>query len=107
MLNGQQMPKPKSNIEIRDHNTGVNLSHTLFDFKSKQSRKSKKFFQTLLKQPRIISLIQESEDLADKWKTKNPTPKKCVFNRLQCIRSFEFAQQEAAKLIEGIGELIH
>jgi hypothetical protein len=100
------MPKPKSNEEIRDHNTGVNLSRTLYDFKSKQNRKSKKFFQTLLKQPRIISLIQESEDLANKWQTKNPTPKRSVFKRLQYIRSFEFAQQEAEKLSEEIAELI-
>ncbi|MEE4603424.1 MAG: hypothetical protein V2J65_19230 [Desulfobacteraceae bacterium] len=107
ILNGQQMPKPKSNEEIRDHNTGVNLSRTLHDFKSKQSRKSKEFFQTLLKQPRIISLTQESEDLADKWQTKNPTSKRSAFKRLQYIRSFEFAQQEAEKLSEGIGELIH
>ena len=107
ILNGQQMPKPKSNEAIRDHNEGVNLSRTLDDFKSKQSRKSKKFFQTLLKQPRIISLIQESEDLADKWQTQNPTPKRSVFNRLKRIRSFEFAQQDAAKLSEGIGDLIH
>ncbi len=101
------MPKPKSNEEIRDHNTGVNLSHTLYDFKIKQNRKSKKFFQTLLKQPRIMSLIQESEDLANKWLTKNPPPKRSVFKRLQYIRSFEFAQREAEKLNERIGELIH
>ena len=106
ILNGQKMPKPKSNEEIRDHNEGVNLSLTLLDFKSKQSRRSKGFFRTLLKQTKIISLIQESEDLANRWHVKNPTPKKSVFKRLQCIRSFEFAQQAAEKLIEGIGELI-
>jgi tetratricopeptide (TPR) repeat protein len=107
ILNGQQTPKPKSNEEIRDHNEGVNLSRTLHDFKSKQSRKSKKFFQTLLEQPRIISLIQESEDLADKWQTQNPTPKRNVFDRMQRIRSFEFAQGEAGKLGKEISDIIH
>jgi tetratricopeptide (TPR) repeat protein len=107
MLNGQRTPKPKSNEEIRDHNEGVDLRLTLHDFIKNQSRKSKKFFQALLKHPRIVSLIQESEDLANKWHTQNPTPKRKVFDRMRRIRSFKFAHQEAGNLAEEIREIFH
>ena len=106
MLIGQWTLKPKTNEEIRDHNEGVELSRTLQDFKKNQSRRSKKFFQALLKNPRIAALIQESEDLANKWHTSKPKPKRKVFDRMQHIRSFEFAQQQAEKLGEVIGELV-
>jgi hypothetical protein len=106
MLNGQWMPKPKTNEEIRDHNEGVELSRTLHDFKKNRSRRSKKFFQALRKNPKIAAIVQESEDLANEWHTRNPKPKINVFDRMQHIRSFEFAQQQAEKLAEQIGKII-
>jgi len=106
MLNRQWTPKPKTNEEIRDHNAGVDLRRMLHDFIKNQSRQSKKFFQALIKHPRIADLIQKSEDLANKWHTKNPAPERAVFDRMQCIRSFESAQQEAGTLAEEIREII-
>ncbi len=98
MLNGQRTLAPKTSKESRDHNVGIDLCLALHDFKLNQSRKSKQFFRTLLKHPRAAALIRESEDLANKWYTKKPAPERAVFDRMQRIHSFEFAQQEAGKL---------
>jgi hypothetical protein len=107
MLNGQRTLVPKTSEEIRDHNKGIDLCRVLHNFMINQSRKSKQFFRALLKQPRVAALIKESGDLANKWHTKQPTPEKAVFDRMQRIRSFEFAQQELGKLEEDMPENIY
>ena len=107
MLNGQRTLAPKTSQESRDHNEGVALCRALHNYKMNQSRKSKQFFQALLKQPRIAALTRETGDLVNKWHTKHPAPERAVFDRMQHIRSFEFAQQEAGKLAEEMVEIFN
>ncbi len=104
-LNGQRTLTPKTSEEIRDHNEGIELCQALHNFKMNQSRKSKQFFQALLKQPRIAAVIRESGELTNQWHAQRPTPESAVFDRIQRIRSFEFAQQEAGKLAEEMAEI--
>ncbi len=100
MLHSIQTCAPKTSDEISDHNTGVDLVRSLHDFRRNQSRKSKTFFQALLKHPKITAPIHECEEIAKKRNTKNSTLRRKVLNRLRRIRSFEFAQEEAEKLGE-------
>ncbi len=59
-----------------------------------------------LNQPSIAALIHESQDLANKWFEHHPASERTVFNRMQRMRSLEFAQQEAAKLMAVMVQIL-
>jgi tetratricopeptide (TPR) repeat protein len=90
-------PPPKSADDARDHNAGVSLSRGLHAYLAQQSRRSRRFFIGLMKDPRVVRLLEESASAAHTW-SHDRNASRAVFDRLKLVRSRPFARSEARKL---------
>ena len=90
-------PPPKSADEARDHNAGVSLSRGLHAYLTQQSRRSRSFFTNLMKDTRVVRLLEESASAARKW-SHDRDAGRAAFDRLKLVRSQAFARSEARKL---------
>jgi tetratricopeptide (TPR) repeat protein len=98
MLVGERTPAPKSREETRDHNTGVSLRRELHAYLDDQSRGSKRFFRTLVRDPRVVGLLDEIVAVVQRRTAQHPTGEREAFDRMTRMHSREFAQIEAHKL---------
>jgi tetratricopeptide (TPR) repeat protein len=97
ILLGLRMLQPKSADEARDHKVGVSLCRALHAYRKQQSPRSVRFFTGLVKDPRVVRLLDESVSAARAWFGTRDADG-AVFNRLSLIRSRAFARCEAQKL---------
>jgi len=91
--------RPKSADEVRDHNTGVSLSRSLHAYLTRQSRESRVFFSALMKDPRVVRLLNESTSAVRAW-SQDRDADRAVFDRLTQLHSRAFARTEAQKLCD-------
>lgn len=85
------MLQPKSADEARDHNVGVSLCRALHAYRKQQSPRSLKFFTGMVKDPRVVRLLDESVSAARAWLGSRDADR-AVFDRLSLIRSRAFAR---------------
>ncbi len=87
-----------SRDEAEDHNTGVLLLRGLHAYLRDQSRASRRFFRDVVHDARVMRLLDESAAVVGRWHEQHRTGEREAFDRMQRMRSLEFAQTEAAKL---------
>lgn len=97
-LIGIRMKTPKSSDEYQDHNTGVHLVRALHGYLATQSPSSKRFFLKIASHPRVAQLTRETEEVVQRWHEQHRTDEREAFDRMQEIRAFQFACDEAKKL---------
>ncbi|OFW28747.1 MAG: hypothetical protein A3H97_21520 [Acidobacteria bacterium RIFCSPLOWO2_02_FULL_65_29] len=103
-----------SRDDAEDHNMGVSLLRSLHAFLRDQPRASKRFFSALIRDARVMRLLDESATVVRRWHEQHRTGEREAFDRMQLMRSPEFAKAEAAKLRDliaapgaGAGRVIH
>jgi hypothetical protein len=103
-----------SRDEAEDHNTGVSLLRGLHAYLRDQSRASRRFFRDVVHDARVMRLLDESAAVVGRWYEQHRTGEREAFDRMQRMRSLEFAQIDAAKLRDllpargvGAGTSIH
>lgn len=103
-----------SRYEAEDHNTGVSLLRSLHAFLRGQPRASRRFFRDIVRDARVMRLLDESATVVRRWHEQHPTGEREAFDRMQLMRSPEFAKAEAWKLRDllaaprfGAGVSIH
>jgi tetratricopeptide (TPR) repeat protein len=97
MLVGLRTPAPKSSEEARDHNTGVSMLRSLHAYLKTHSRRSKTFFSSVVHDPRVVQLLDESIAVVRRWH-EDRSGDRSAFDRMKLIQSREFARSEANKL---------
>ena len=102
MLLGERTPAPKSSDQARDHNTGVSLRRALHAYLDGQSRASKRFFRALVREPRVVGLLDEIVAVVQRRTAQHPTGEREAFDRMTLMHSPEFAQLQAHKLRDHI-----
>jgi tetratricopeptide (TPR) repeat protein len=103
-----------SRDEAEDHNTGVSLLRGLHAYLRAQSRVSRRFFRDVVRHERVMCLLDESAAVVRRWHEQHRTGEREAFDRMQRMRSLEFAEAEAGRLHAllaaprvGAGVLIH
>jgi tetratricopeptide (TPR) repeat protein len=102
MVLGEKTSTPLSNEGARDHNAGVSLCRELHAFLRDQSRESKKFFRALVRDPRVVKLLDEAIAVVHRWSEADPVGHKAAFKRMTLMRSPEFARMQA----QGLKDLV-
>ncbi len=101
MLAGEKArrtPAIASSEEADDHNTGVSLTRALHAFLRGQSRTSRRFFRGIVRDVRVAKLLDESVAVVRRWHAQHPTGEREAFDRMQRMRSRQFANIEAGTL---------
>lgn len=100
MLLGLRSPtKPTKRHEAADHNTGVAMRRRLHAYLGAQSRTSKAFFQSILKDLRVERLLLEVEGLRTQHLEGKSVDRR-AFERMSLIQTPEFAAAEAGRLFD-------
>jgi hypothetical protein len=97
MLVALRAPAPKSSEDVRDHNAGVSILRSLHAYLNMQSRSSRKFFSSVIRDPRVSQLLDESIAAVRRWH-EDRSGDRAAFDRMKLIQSREFARSEANKL---------
>jgi tetratricopeptide (TPR) repeat protein len=98
ILVGAPSSAPKSRREAEDYNLGVTLRRNLHDYLKKQRPAAQEFFLTLVRDPRVSRLLDESLATTRRWETERHPTDRTDFDRLQLLHSRAFARSEARKL---------
>jgi tetratricopeptide (TPR) repeat protein len=98
ILVGAPSPAPKSGREAEDHNLGVVLRRKLHVYLKKQRPAAREFFLSLVRDPRVSHLLDESLATAKRWQAERCPTDRTDFDRLQLLHSRAFARSEAYKL---------
>jgi tetratricopeptide (TPR) repeat protein len=102
LLVGLRSPAPKSSDEARDHNIGVSVLRSLHAYLKTQPRRSKRFFTGLVRDPRVVRLLDESIGAVRQWR-EDRSGDRTSFDLMKLMQSREFARSEAHKLRDLIG----
>jgi hypothetical protein len=100
MLLGERTPPPKSHDEAQDHNAGVSLLRALHAYLGRRSRASKRFFAAVVRDPRVVKLLDEIAAVVRRRNEQHPTGEREAFDRMMLMFSREFANAEAGKLLD-------
>ena len=87
-----------SRDEAEDHNMGVSLRRGLHAYLRGQSRVARRFFRDVVRDARVVRLLDESAAVGRRWHEQHRTGEREAFVRIQRMRSREFAEAEAGKL---------
>jgi tetratricopeptide (TPR) repeat protein len=98
MVVGERTTAPTGYDEARDHNAGVSLLRELHAYLGRQSRSAKKFFRDLVRDPRVVKLLDESIAVVRRRNEQHAKGGREAFDRMTLMRSREFANAEARKL---------
>jgi hypothetical protein len=101
MLAGEKTrgkPTAASRDEGEDHNLGVSLLRSLHAYLRGQSPVARRFFRDVMRDARVVRLLDESVAVVRRWHAQHPTGEREAFDRMRVMRSPEFAQAEAWKL---------
>jgi hypothetical protein len=101
MLVGEKMRRKqaaKSREDAEDHNVGVSLLRGLHAYLRRQSRASRRFFRDIMRDARIMRLLDEIATVVHRWHDQHRTGERDAFDRMQLMRSHVFAKAETAKL---------
>lgn len=89
--------------DAQDHNTGLSLLCGLHAYLRGQSRASKRFFRDVVRDARVMRLLDESVTVVRRRHEQHPTGEREAFDRMQRMHSLRFAQAEARKLQDLLG----
>lgn len=103
MLVGQRTPRPTTYDEAEDHNTGVHFAKALHGYLSRRRLTSKTLFRRALDTPRGKELLDETEEVVRRWHEERGVDDRDAFDRMNLMRSPEFARVEAAGIAKTLG----
>lgn len=106
MLVGLRTPEPRSADEARDRNAGVGTRRSVYAYLKQQSRRSKRFFSSLVRDPRVARLLDESIAVVRRWH-EDRSADRSAFDRMKVIQSQAFARSEAHNLRDLIPTTDH
>jgi tetratricopeptide (TPR) repeat protein len=95
-------PEPKSWIEARDHNGGVELRRNLHAYLKSHKRAGLVFLTGVLALPNVAALLQEIEDARRRWFGERSDNRK-DFDRMTSMESWEFAQERSREVATALG----
>jgi tetratricopeptide (TPR) repeat protein len=101
MLAGEKTPRAqtaRSYDDAEDHNTGVSLLRGLHASLQGQSRATRRFFRDIVRDARVMRLLDETATVVCRWHEQHATGEREAFDRMQLMRSRQFAKAEAWKL---------
>ena len=102
LLLEERTGRPEGYDEIRDHNRGVSLRKALGAYLSQRRVASRRFFEQLLRHPRVAALLEEKEEVIDRWHAQHTSGEREAFSRKHEMESQEFARDEARRLLGGL-----
>jgi len=76
----------------------VSLLRSLHAYLRSQSRVSRRFLRDVIRDARVVRLLDESTTVVRRWLEQHPTGEREAFDRMQLMRSPEFAKAEAWRL---------
>ena len=92
----------------------MSLLRGLYAYLHGQSRVSRRFFRDVIRNARVVWLLDESVAVVRRWHEQHRTGEREAFDRMRVMRSTEFAKAEVAKLRDllaaphvGAGVSIH
>jgi tetratricopeptide (TPR) repeat protein len=100
MLTGERTSAPKGHEEAEDHNTGVSERRRLHAYLADQPRAAKKFFRLLVRDRRVVMLLDESAQVVHRWQQEHHSGDRSAFDQMTLLRSRPFAAAEARKLFD-------
>lgn len=103
LLLDERTARPRSNHEIEDHNAGVAMSRSLQAYRGSRSPASRRFFRRLVRDPRVVALLDEIASVARQRELEHPTGDRTAFDRLHQMRSRAFAAAQAQQLGDLVG----
>ena len=98
MLVGERTFAPDSSVEAEDHNLGVSLRRSLRGYLEKQPLPAKRFFRSLIRDPRVMKLLDEAIAVVRRWREERHKGDRSAFDRMTRMHSRSFAEGEARKL---------
>lgn len=98
MVLGERTPPFVAGDDAMDHNAGVAFRRSLHAYLGGQSRAARTFFRNLVRDPRVTKLMDESIAVVRRWHAQHPTGEREAFDRMNRLKSREFAIAEAQKL---------
>jgi tetratricopeptide (TPR) repeat protein len=98
ILLGRRSSRPANGNEARDHNTGVHLVRALRPY-LQRGRGAVAYFARLLKDDRVRPLVEETENLSQRWSSGGPKADRADFERMSELRSHEFAERLAKEIL--------
>ncbi len=107
MMLGFRTTRPEHYLEGRDHNTGVHLVRALRPFLAQRRRASLRLFRNLLEDPRVASLMDETQTVARRSSSAGPKADRADFLRMTELRTLEFAEAQARLLGSNVAPSGH
>jgi tetratricopeptide (TPR) repeat protein len=98
MLSGVRCEPPKFQSEIEDYNLGIELSRSLHGYLDCRSPRTRQFFRQLVEHPSVVALLEEVLEVEYQWREERRADDRKAYNRMQQMRSPEFAQDKANEL---------
>lgn len=97
-LVGIRTKSPKDHEEARDHNAGVDMKRNLDKYLRGRGQRSRRYFKCVLSHPQAATLLEEMEKVVERWHDQRRTGEREAFDRMNHMKTPEFARQEAEKL---------
>lgn len=105
MLVGLRSTRVKEHREAEDHNVGVELSRSLGGYFERQSRRSRRFFLRVMKDERVEHLLAGADGAVRRWSEEKGEKIKTLYERMELVKSLEFAQRQAENLADLLPDM--
>ena len=91
--------QPKNYDEQEEHNAAVGIWNATIPLREKH-QKSRKFFQKVVKDVRLISLLKEIRELKKQLRERRDESRRPFFDKHLQMRQWEFSAQKAAETVD-------
>ncbi len=91
MVIGAKLPRPTSNEEGRDQNTGVSMLRALADYLGKRKSEARRFFMDLWKSEQQERLRAQMKEVTGRWRADRKGKDRAAFERMTQMKTWEFA----------------
>ena len=98
LLAGGRSVNPTSFDEVRGHNTGVDYLRSLRGYLQNRKARGPRFFRKLIKDPEVVKLLTEVEDVIRQWEMEDQKEKRKAFDVMHEMRSIGYAIRRASEL---------
>jgi tetratricopeptide (TPR) repeat protein len=104
MLLHMKKPKPENSSAVDDHNSGVHLVAQLDGFFRNQSIQSRKFFDTLAKQPALVEMFEKLDRHTHNHSCGPREKHSENFKEWHAMREKPYVREQAKKLMATINK---
>lgn len=99
LLADLRVGEPKNYEEQEERNAGAAIWNSTIPFRSKLQT-SRMFFKKVMKDPRMVGLLQEVRDLQKELRERRDDSRTPFFQKHLQMRQWEFAARKAAELVD-------